>query len=111
MQGQSLVPSFWQSRWSTLLANITTRQEEYRTLHQAAENYLSKGLVDQAIGFADQLPDYDPWMDVKATLKHRAERVRQEEIAQERRIQNLLNLFAATLGGGGFGFLGGILRR
>ena len=111
MQGQSLVPSFWQGRWSTLLANTTTRQEEYRALNQAAENYLDKGLVDQAIRFMDQLPDYGPWIDVKATLEDRAEKVRQEKLAQERGVQNLFNLFVATLGGGGFGFLGGILRR
>lgn len=111
MQGQSLAPSFWQAQWSTLMAEMTTRQEAYRAWQQAAESYLSKGLVDQAAEVVQQLPDYEPWSDVKVTLEDRAKRMRQEELAQERRSQNLLNLLAATLGGGGFGFLGGITRR
>lgn len=105
------MPSVWRNRWSDLVGDAEARRADYNSYQEMAQRHLEQGNYEQALAQAQQLPDRAFWGEKKAEIIAQAEAQRQAEENNRRTAQETIRIIAATLGGSGFGFLGGLSRR
>jgi len=105
------MPSVWRNRWSDLIGDAEARRADYNSYQEMAQRHLEQGNYEQALAQAQQLPDRAFWGEKKVEIIAQAEDQRQAEDNNRRTAQETMRIIAATLGGSGFGFLGGLSRR
>ena len=105
------VPAYQRTLWSKLVAEAEILRHAYNEQQNMAQIHLQQGNREKTLEHTQKLPDRAPWGEAKAKLVAEVRELQQVEQNSQQAAKQMMQLVMATLGGSGFGFLGGLARR